>query len=417
MKPIYSLFNVLTAMMFAFLVGIFMFSVAGFTPQVVLYAGFAFSLTVFISKSKNGALNTGASPDIDAIAKYAISNKIQLLRNYFNSMAIANDIMLFENVKNKLPLPRLSFSAKPRPYTGNFTPTAGDLKYTDRELDVNDFQRDLFLDPRKYRNTYLASQRPTGEGANANVIPFPQYTMQVFLGENAAAMNNSTAFFGLGKAAFSDFNPASTYASGALVKFTGTDGEPHYYKANAATSAAESPSTTPAKWDNVDELAITEGLGTKIKTARDASTITNVAATGAFDSTNGFAQALSVYRKLPEAVRNQASDLYLYASSDNMDKIQDSFGDNIQKYTAADGTLQVLPRTDGKLKLKRASWMSGSNMVIVSPKSNLGMGTDALGDFNDMNIIKDVYGLKIGLTGLLGFQFGDETVMAINDQN
>jgi plastocyanin len=416
MKTIKTLLATITALLICFYLSSFVANAIESPAAAVYIAGALITLALFKTK-QIGVLSADISPDVSAIQKYAANTKVKLLRHFFNMFDIANDITLQPNVKNSMPLPLLIINGKPRPYTGNHMPNAGDIGYSDRELTVGDFQRDFAIDPRLYKNTYLNQFRGAGEGANNNVIPFAQYTLETAIGNNAAILNNSTAFNGLGKTVFAVFNPASVYVAGNTVKFTGSDNEPHYFRANATTTAGQSPLTTAAKWDNVDELAICIGLGTHIKAARTGGAITNVASTGAITSIDGYNQALAVYRKLPEPLRMQSKDIFLYASSDNVDKIEDSFGDNISKYTQADGSLTVLPRTNGVCKIKRASWMNGSNMMIASPKSNLFMGTDLLSDMNDINTVPQVYRLDMGLTGLLGFQFSDAEAIATNDQN
>lgn len=355
------------------------------------------------------------SPDISQIQKYLGKVKPQLIRKFFNDLAVANDITVQPNVKNKLLLPKLIINGKPRPYTGNHMPNAGDIGYGDRELIVDQFQRDFSIDPRKYRNTYLAEFRPSGEGANANTIPFAQYTLETAILQNSSILNDQVVWNGLGKAAFAPFNAGTVYASGDKIVFAGTDGEPHYYIANAATTAGQSPTTHPAKWDNKDELAITEGLGTKLKAGRTGGSIL-AASTGVITNTDGYKQAVMVYRKLSEALRNQAKEICLFASNDTIDKISDSFTD-IQKFTNADKTVVYLPGTDGKCKLVRASWMAGSGTLVAAPKSNLYMGTDLLSDFNEISTIPHVYKLDMGLAGLIGFQYADADAVVLNDQN
>src|SRR5690606_2256965 len=115
--------------------------------------------------------------------------------------------------------------------------------------------------------------------------------------------------------------------------------------------------------------AIAVGLGTIIKKDRTDSVITNVASTGAITTTDGFDQALSVYRKLPQALRAQAPQQLIYMSHDNADKVADSFKDDIRKYTNEDGAFDTLPRTEGKCKIVRASWMAGSNLMIATTKN------------------------------------------------
>lgn len=410
----FPLFSVLLSTILCFLMGAFV-SVAVGAPQYAVHVGAGLVALSAIPKTGDLVMFDTIGPDLSQISKYAVTFKKGLIRRFYNQLDIVNDITFQPNVKNSMPLPKLVIKGKPRPYTGNHKPDPNDIGYSDRTLKVGDFQRDFAIDPRKYRNTYLAYERPAGEGAKSNQIPFAQFTMETAIGENSAVINNQSVFFGFGKDAFADYVAANTYTSGAKVKFVVSD-EPHYYIANQAVGANETPVTHPAKWDNKDELAICEGLGTKLKAGRSGSTVKSVA-TGIITVDDGFEQALSVYRGLPEPLRNQAKDIFLYGSSDTWDKITDSFGNDIQKYTAADGSLTVLPRTDGKCKPKRASWMAGSGMLIASTKSNLYVGTDLLSDMNDMNIVQGVYRLDMGLTGLIGLEYADNEAICLNDQN
>ncbi|WP_316743407.1 hypothetical protein [Pedobacter antarcticus] len=415
MKQINLISTLLIGVLVAFLMGATIANAFN-RPDLAFTVGVVLTVAALIPKTKGSVAYESASPDLSAISRYAFNNKITLLRRYYNSMAIASDITFQPNVKNAMPMPMLVINGQPRPYTGNHKANPKDIGYTDRELTVEQFQRDFIVDPSQYRNTYLANYRGPGEGANNMTIPFAQFTLETAVGDNGAKLNNLTAFNGLGKAAFSAFDATKAYAVKAAVKFAGADGEPHYYVAKAATVAGESPLTAPQKWTLSDALAICEGLGTKLRAGRSAGLI-RTTSTGIITAEDAFEQALAVYRNLDDEVKDSATDIFLYASSNVVDKISDSFKNDIKKYTDADGKLVVLPRTDGVCKIKKATWMKGSNTMFASPKSNLFMGTDRLSDFNDLRTIEQVYNLEMGLKGLIGFQYADEQAISINDQN
>lgn len=416
MKHLHFILALIVGVLLSFTMGAFAAQVAGANPFVITLFGFAFVGLSFINKTPKGAFKSDLSADLTAIQKYVDKVKPQLYRRFFNNLDIVNDINVIPNVKDAITLPRILINGKPKPYTGVFKANVNDIEYGDRELKVTSFQRDIALDPRKYNTTYLSRFMSAGSGVNQTKPPFAEFTVDTVLGENAAVLNNSTAFFGLGKADFSAFNPASTYTVGSKVSFV-SDNETKYYNCKTATSAGESPATAPAKWEDVTELAIAKGLGTIIKADRTSGLIKRVASTGAITSADAYKQAIDVYRKLPEALRSQSNEIFLYASNDIVDMIADSFKDDIRKFTNEDGVLTVLPRTDGKCKIKRASWMSGSNMMIATPKSNLNIGTDLISDVYDINTIRQMYHLEMGLTGLIGFQYSDEDAIALNDQN
>lgn len=416
MKHLHLILALIVGVLLSFTMGAFAAQVAGANPTVVTVTGLCFIGAAFINKAPKGAFRSELSTDLTAIQKYVDKVSPQLYRRFFNALDIASDINLIPNIKDSQTLPRILINGKPKPYSGVFKAQTNDIVYGDRELKVGDFQRDIALDPRRYRTTYLSRFMTPGSGVNQTKIPFAEFTVNTVIGENAAVLNNRTAFFGLGKSAFTAFNPASTYAVGNKVSLVVND-ETKYFNCLATTTAGESPVTTPAKWEDVTELAIAKGLGTIIKEDRTNNVIKRVASTGVITVDNAWKQAIDVYRKLPEALRSQSNEIFLYASNDIVDMIADSFKDDIRKYTNEDGVLAVLPRTDGKCKIKRATWMSGSNLMIATPKSNLNMGTDLLSDASNVNTIRQMYHLELGLTGLIGFQYADEDAIALNDQN
>jgi hypothetical protein len=415
MKHLNFILALAVGVLLSFTFGAFAAQVAGASPILVTTVGLSFVAASFIPKTPVGVLKDDISPDLTAIKKYAVTHKKMLLRSVYNNLDIASDITLQPNVKNKMPIPKLIINGQPGPRTGVHDSEGSGFGYTDRELEVFDFQRDITIDPFSYKDTYLAQYLAPGSGTSNKQIPFAQFTIETFLKQNTAYLNNVTAFFGIGRTAFNEYVLANTYTVGAFVKVT-TGSKINYFKAKAAILANESPSAAPAKWENARAYAIAEGLRPKIQTERTAGNLIT-ASTGAITSADGFEQALMTYRRVKEEARNMLSDICLFASSDNVDKISDSFKDDIMKYTSADGKILHLPRTNGKCKIVRASWMAGSNMLIAAPKSALYMGTDLLADYNDLKLIEDVYTIKGGLQGLIGFQLGDLECIAVNDQN
>ncbi|SEM66088.1 hypothetical protein SAMN05192574_101375 [Mucilaginibacter gossypiicola] len=358
------------------------------------------------------------SPDTTLIANFFGKVRNQLFSKFYNMLDIANDITLVPNVKNRMVLTKLLIRNGFEPYSGTFQPKGDDIGYQPQYLDVDQWQRDLIIDPRKYRTTYLSDFRPSGENTLNNVIPFQQYTYDKVLQSLAADINDKTAFFGVGSAAFAAFNAGTAYSVGAKIKFT-VGQKTQYFTAVASTSAGESPATTPAKWVDSNALAVTIGLGTRIKTARDTSVIpaANVVSTGAVTgSSNPYKQVTSVFRALPDAVKARGAQIYL--GNTIMEFLQDDFLSTTAKYTETDASGNMfLANTNKKAQLVPTTWQRGSNMIIATPKENLLMGTDLLSDNNIVNVIPDVYSIKMGMSGVLGFNFQDPEILCINDQN
>src|SRR5690606_979505 len=170
-------------------------------------------------------------PDLSAIAAYAGKYSKQLHRRLLTGLDIAKDITPVFNVKHAITMANLVIKNGPKPYTGVFQPEGDDISYNDRTLTVEKFQRDIEVEPSKYRTTYLGESRPAGEGANNMTIPFAQFTNEAIVDENASILNNQTAFFGIGKAGFAAYNVATAYTGDGTeyIHYTAND-KTKYYK-------------------------------------------------------------------------------------------------------------------------------------------------------------------------------------------
>jgi len=414
MKKSQSVLGLIVSLMLIALISVIGAAYTGVPAAAIVVA---FVVLGAIERPAGVAFDT-ISPDTTLISSYFGKVKAGLFSKLYNMLDIANDITVVPNVKNRLVLTKLLIRNGFEPYSGIFQPKGDDIGYQPQYLDVDQWQRDLIIDPRKYRLTYLSDFRPSGENTLNNVIPFQQYTYDKVLQALAADVNDKAAFFGVGSAAFATFNPASTYSAGAKIKFT-VGAKTQYFTALASTSAGESPSTAPAKWQDSNALAVTIGLGTRIKTARDASVIpaANIASTGAItSSSDAYYQVKSVWRKLPDAVKAQGGMLYMPISIKEL--LVDDFENKVGKYTEVDGSGRVfLSGTDKKAQIVPTTWQRGSQMVIATTKENLMMGTDLMSDMNIVNLIPDVYQIKMGISGVLGFNFQDPEILCINDQN
>ena len=76
------------------------------------YISIALVALACIPKGAGAVAYDTVSPDLSQIMKYAVSNKLSLLRRLYNGLDIANDITLQPNVKNKMPMPMLVISGQ-----------------------------------------------------------------------------------------------------------------------------------------------------------------------------------------------------------------------------------------------------------------------------------------------------------------
>jgi len=384
------------------------------TPQFTALYFIGFSVLAFVlpKNVRAGVFTADISPDVTKISTYIGKVREGIIPKLVNSLDIANDITLVANVKNVSVSTSLKIKNGPKPYTGVFNPMGDDLDYEPRLLTVEPFQRDLLIDPRKYRKSHFAYTRGAGESAKNNKIPFEDFTMKTVLENDAAIMNNQTAFFGVGIGAFPAYNAGTAYAVGQRMKIS-HKGEIQYFTAKVATTAGQTPETNPENWTNSNALAICIGLGTRLIEARNGSEIQKVIAAGSLS-------AYDLYKKVFRAHSDarKALGVRIYSNVSKTEELMDDFENKVGKYTENDGSGRIyLANTNKKALIVPATWMSGSNTIFSGPMENFEMGTDLLSDSNQVNVIPDVYQLKMGVTGLIGFNFQDPEEITMTDQD
>lgn len=358
------------------------------------------------------------APDISAILGFALKNKPYLFKKMVDKMTLAAwGFDVRTGVKNKEPLMKLSVGSGLKPRTGKFV-SKGDAVYGNRELIVDEFQRDLEIDPKRFRTTLLGNYRGAGEGADNKAIPFPQLFNEVYMEALGAEMVSSVIYNGLGKSAYTAFNSGSTYSVGARISFnsnaSNTDSsEVRYYVCVTNTSAGESPDTHPAKWQDESARAITQGIGKKLADAISGSLITPVT-TGVTTSSNTYAACVAVYRDL-DPVYKSTELINLYVSPTKYEQLQDNVETDITKNFMIQEGLLTLPKTDKRCKIIAAPFMAGSNRIIATPPGNFVFGTDLESDANTIDIQKQGYKLWYMTEGVVGLQIADTDAIACND--
>lgn len=354
------------------------------------------------------------NPVVSALAAYPGKYQKQLFTLMFNGLDIASDITLIKNVKNKLGMTTLTVNDEPRPFTGTFNPQDNDLVYTDRFLTVERVQRDIEINPEKYRTTYLSEELSEGSSSDKKDVPFAKYTWEKILGEQSAAINDRTAWHGRGVAAHALFNAGTVYAVGDLVYFN--DGNRvNYYKCTVITIAGETPVTHPAKWQIHNAEALCKGLGIIFAEEVTASSIVPVT-TGAITSSSGaYAQFTEMWRSMPAAIR--AKGATLYSSYTDYDLMVDDYEDTVGKFTIPDNGPVYLPKTNKKCLLKPATWMTDTRRLVCAPKTHIAMGTDRLNDMEKITTVPSHYTIEASVSFLVGFQIGNLAEIRISDQS
>lgn len=355
-----------------------------------------------------------------ALHAYAGKYAKELMSKFYKELKLeAEGIKVIPGVKNKITMPRLAVGRGLKPYTGIFASMNNQLKYSDRELGVERVQRDLSIDPEKYRTTYLSENQTGSAGSNADKesqIPFAKFTFEKVMEENAEEVVDML-YWGVGKEAFLAFDAGTAYAAGDLVKFNATvngTAETQYFKCIVDTNAGESPATHEAKWDWAGNLAIAKGYNVKIQEAITDEGFNQIADTGAINKDDAYDQFLEVFRILPERLRKKG--VTMYCSANSKDDLLDAIENKVTKnYELIDGIL-YLPKTDQKCKIQTVEWLGGSDRLLCTMPGNFVLGTDQLSDMNKLTSIPKHYDLEYSLSFLIGLQIADLDVLAMNGQ-
>ena len=373
-------------------------------PAILLVASFA--------NPVQGAVGMDPTADISALTSYSGSYAKKLILQFLNGLEIAEDIHVIRNLKADHNLPMFTAANGTRPLNTNVTTRTGNQRtFSDRTISMKGGMKIFNIIPEELRETYMSEMLDP----NATEIPFAQWVWEGEFNALKAEVNDN-CYLAEYNADAADWASGSTYSSGDFVNFN-----EDIYEANASTSAGESPTTHPAKWDLRNATSITTGLGTIIANEITASAITPVT-TGSLTSSNAYDKVILVYRGLPQAVKKKGMDLRCYVSEDTfekyLDQIETDFATgNVEDMPENAGGWVTVRKTGGKLKIKACSWMGTSSRIIISPKDNIHMGTNALDDFNKIGkMVPTLHGYDAIVKYLLGFQIGDLSAIAVNEQ-
>lgn len=376
-------------------------------------------------------LGLTTAENLAGLTTYAEMNQMKLISSLMNGLDIANDVMVHPNVKNKIPMPKLSIGNGFRPYAVGMQYKGGDATYTNRFLEVKVGKREFMIDPEAYRSTYLIWQTSPGADATRREIPYEAYFWDQVIKNIAREINDEVAYFGFDVADAIPYDAGDTYtANTEIVTFASATNNPNnvadYWLCISNTSAGQSPDTHPAKWQNVTARAVAIGFKERIADGITATEISPVA-TGAISATAGV--ALTAFKKLfrafPAAYRNNG--IIISASLTDLDFLLDDMG---EKYKALKESIDakgylVLPETNGKGIVKPATWLGTSRRLIAGPvfmdganpkHMNLFMGTDLLSDLNGIDTNKVGFGLWAGVKAAIGFNYQDATAIKVGDQ-
>lgn len=361
-----------------------------------------------------------ASPLLTALDAYSGTYENYLFSTLQNEMDIAKDVTFVSGIKDTKRMTKLKVAAGARPYAGGLEDTRVDaLRYSNTKLEVRTGQRDILIEIEKYKKTHLEQQRAQGSGANAKEIPFAAFTMEEVFRTLAAEINDETAYHGVDADSIDEFDALEVYTAGDMMWILHSSGLIDYFECLDTTTAGQTPTTHPAKWKQINARAIFPGLKQQVAAGITAGSLVPVT-TGAITATDAYDQFTTMHRSHSDPYRTRPG--IIYCAPTNFYHLVDSIEENVAKYTekdsswGPDGSI-ILPKSNGMCRVKPATWMSGTNRLLYTPKANIEFGTDKASDMRDIaNRDMTNYLVVSSIKFRAGITFRDFEALRVNDQ-
>lgn len=355
---------------------------------------------------------TQIASDFAAITKYAGQFDRQLVSQMLNGLDFLDQVRVMRKASaHGVLLPKMTVSKGIRPLNLNVEdPKGKNRSFSGRKLYIYGGMKIITIVPEEARQTFMDEQLDP----NAKELPFAKWVWEKEM-EKISQEINDNIYLGKYKGDSADWDAAAAYTGGTdYVNF----GEV-IYKCVTTTTAGQSPTTHPAKWEDVDDAVISEGWGSIIATEITAGNIAgaNLITTGAITTANALTKTELMYNGMTSAHRKlggsfrMGPDLYAayieherttYPSAANP-----NFGDG-KKYIYG---------SSKKWEIEECSWMGDSGRVIVTQKNNLAFGTNLESDMNKIGKTVDtLHGTKSIVKWQQGCEISDLETLYVNDQ-
>jgi hypothetical protein len=299
-----------------------------------------------------------------ALGAYLREHKNVLISEMLVNESFDTRFEVWEDVKDEVPLPSLSITNIVKPADSvNFTPTANALAFGARILKARPMKVDLQIVPSDLEKTWLGTYRK--RGSNAHDLPFEAYIMNYIIEKAHEDVHLNAVYKGV-------FNGAGL---------------------------------TPG--DTMD------GFNTLIAAEIVAGNIVPVV-TGAITALNVEDKLLLVYDAIGEAykakptqmkVNSTIFDWYVRFCRKTYGTAQDYNGPQTMLY----GTQCTLLKEPG---------LGASQRVMCTPKANMVLGVDTIGDYSNIQtqIFDRTIKILMDFKGGVNFKEINARALAVNDQ-
>lgn len=302
---------------------------------------------------------------VTVLGDYCRENRNLMISEALLDEDFQSNFEVMDNVTDELPLPNLSITDIIKPADAvNFTPTSNALSFGARKLKVRGIKVDLLLIPQILEKTWLGKMKSASDPTD---MPFEAFIMQYI----TSKMRENIRLQGLYK---------GVYNAGG---------------------------TTPI--DTMDGF---------LKLIADEITALNKTAvvTGAVTATNVIDAAEAVYDGLGEAYKGMPTEMKVSP------QIFDWYGRRYRSLYHGAPTYTGIKRDrvmlDGtNCELVKEPGLGTSQRMICTPKENMVLGVDTLGDA-DIDVQKENRTIKLLIDAKVGVEFKEihDNALSVNDQ-
>lgn len=348
--------------------------------------------------------------DITAIANYGGLNFNRLLGDMYLKSDITRTMTPITNLTAPRTINKMSITNGLRQLNTAIESAKGRRSFVPRTITPRGAMKIVEVIPEQYRDTFLAEQL----AEDAKDIPFAAF---IWMKEAEKVVQEYLlAFYNNKYVAPTAYSAATVYTAGQHILFDDV-----VYVCLSTTTAGQSPETTPAKWADDDANVLFDGPGTIVAAEITGGALVPVV-TGAISSTNAVEKFKLMFNSQPQEVRDSGT-LIIHCSYDHFQNYQEDYN---TRYGSGQGiggadldtvSSIVLRGSAGRCRIQPCKWMGGSNRLIITPKTNLWFGYNN----NPENVglgtpVPTLHGFKTAMKTMSGFQFGDISLIGVNDQ-
>ena len=309
--------------------------------------------------------------DVASYLAYVQDYHDQLITRAFYSPRTLQYATVHEGVKGKKTLTRLKVATgKAVAWKSDFVAATDAVSFHPRTLEVSAIKRDLSFTPQDFEATYLGRFRQQGQNPGDD-LPFEAFILQAILDGHAEELESA-----LWQAVKTAITPGTTVMSSCF------DGFLHII-ADEITATNVTPVTTPG---------------------------------GAITTTNIVELLESMWAELGAAYKER--EVFIYMSWANFQKYQQGYRETYG-VNSNWNPREALMTLDFSMnaKLVPMPGMGSSDRIVMTPRGNLHVGYDDLGDTNMFEFEKSKRQMDFWMDFKVGAQIAqiDEGALVVND--